>query len=171
MASRGLDWAYLRLRSTGRGKHVVQFSYYHVDLIAQVQDVAQSIAAIRQQLDEPRFDFNVVKLSKSRLSFLRYEDFSVPFPALLTSRSCDVVRGTCRLTDYSHRRNPPILHRKELLLPTNHPLVPRAIQLTKHLESLGAFKSPSTIGTRNGWLARLESLGLTLHVGEVVLSE
>ena len=87
---------------------------------------------------KPQSDFNVVRLSVSRLSFLNYERFSVPFPALLTALSCDLANGASRFTDYSQRRNPPILHRKELLLPADDPLVPEAAQLTRRLEVLGA---------------------------------
>lgn len=130
--------------------------------------VAQFLKTVRDRFDEPHFDFNVVKLSRSRLSFLEYDHFEDPFPALLKSLYCDVFSGRQQFTDYSPRRNPPILHRKELLLPVDHPLVPIASRLTERLESLGAFKSGSHIGTRNGWLARLRSLGLTIHDGELV---
>ena len=112
-----LDWAYRQLRSTGRGKHVVQFGYYHVDLISTLPDVAEFLLETRRRVAERESDFNVVKLSRSRLSFLLYEPFTEPFPALLAATSCDMAQGTSRFTDYSGRANPPILHRKELLLP------------------------------------------------------
>ena len=107
---------------------------------------------------------------QSRLSFLLYERFSEPFPALLTALSRDVAQDTSRFTDYSRRRNPPILHRKELLLPAAHPLVLPAVQLTGELERLGAFGRPSEIGTRDGWLDRLDSLGLAIKDGVPVSS-
>lgn len=156
------------MRSSGRGKHVARFSYYHIDLIDQMPYMAQFLKALRHRFDEPRFDFNVVKLSRAQLSFLEYDHFEDPFPALLKSLYCDVSSGRQNFTDYSRRRNPPILHRKELLLPANHPLVPVASRLTERLESLGAFQSGSHIGTRNGWLARLRSLGFAIHDGELV---
>ena len=166
--SAGLAWAYRRLRSTGRGKHVARFTYYHVDLIAQVPDVAEFLETTRQQIDEPRSDFNVIKLSRSRLGFLLYEHFSASFPTLLTALSCDMTRAASRFTDYNGRHNPPILHRKELLLPADHPLVPDAVQLTERLERMGAFKRAKEIGTRDGWHARLHSLGLTVEGGQLV---
>ena len=158
------------MRSTGRGKHMVQFSYYHVDLVAEVPDVAALLETTRRRFGKRQSEFNVVKLGRSRLSFLLYEHFSQPFPALLTALSCDVARATSRFTDYSRRRNPPILHRKELLLPADHPLVAPAARLTGELERLGAFKRPSDIGTRDGWLARLDSLGLAMEDGVLVSS-
>lgn len=163
-----LAWANRQLRSTGRGKHLVQFSYYHVDLIAALPDVAKCLQITSQRFGERQPNFNVVKLTRSRLSFLLYQPFSEPFPALLTSLACDIARGTSRFTDYTRRRSPPILHRKELLLPADHLLVPGAAKLTERLESLGAFKDATRIGTRDGWLARLGSLGLTIRDGELV---
>ena len=124
----------------------------------------------RRRFGERQSEFNVVKLGRSRLSFLLYEHFSRPFPALLTALSCDVAQATSRFTDYSRRRNPPILHRKELLLPAHHLLVPPAARLTRELERLGAFERPSEIGTRDGWLTRLDSLGLVIEDGVPVSS-
>ena len=124
---------------------MVQFSYYHVDLIAGLPDVADSLQTTIQRFAERQRDFNVVKLARTRLSFLLYEHFSEPFPALLTALSCDAVHGGCRFTDYSERASPPILHRKELLLPANHPLVPAAVQLTERLDPLRAFNDATRI--------------------------
>ena len=157
-----LDLAKQRLRATGRGKHVAGFSYYHSDLIVQVPGAWEFVQKTRR-LFKPRSDFNVVRLSHSRLSFLLYEGFSLPFPALCTSLFCDLASGASRFTDFSRRRNPPILHRKELLLPADHPLVPDAVRLTRRLEDSGAFTGVRTISTRECWRSRLAALGLTLE--------
>jgi len=162
-----LPFAYRQLRATGRGKHVARFSYYHVDLVSTLPTVADFLLESGKRLSSRKPDFNVVKLSRSRLSFLRYEHFTEPFPALLTALTCDMACGRSRFTDYSGRRNPPILHRKELLLPSDHPLVPAAVQLTERLDRLGAFKNTARIGTRDGWTARLRSLGLVIEDGEL----
>ena len=155
---------YRQLQLTGRGKHVGRFSYYHICLAHRLPSVQASLEAIKKRLHQEPFDFNVVKLDRhSRVSFLLYEDFTAPFPALLKALSCDVARSTCRMTDYSQSANPPILHRKELLLPADDPLVPEAVRLTERLEKLGAFAKTNQIGTRNGWNAVLESLARILH--------
>lgn len=163
----GLTWAYRQLRATGRGKHLAQFSYYHVDLISTLPGVAKFLLKTAERFSKPQ-SFNVVKLSASRLSFLLYEPFTQPFPELLTALTCDMAHGTSRFTDYSGRANPPILHRKELLLPSDHPLVPAAVRLTGCLERLGAFKDTTRIGTRDGWNARLRSLGVVIKDGVLV---
>lgn len=157
-----------QLRATGRGKHLAQFSYYHVDLISTLPGVAEFLLKTAERFSKRQSDFNVVKLSETRLSFLQYEHFGQPFPALLTALSCDMAHGISRYTDYSSRANPPILHRKELLLPSDHPLVPAAVRLTECLERLGAFKDTTRIGTRDGWNARLCSLGVVIKDGVLV---
>ena len=150
-----------RLRDTGRGKHIHPFSYYHHALLATAPGVRDDLSLIRTRLGLPDTPFNVLKLGAQwRISFLLYEPFHLPFPALLAAESCHLARGTVRRTDYADRSNPPILHRKELLLPPDHPLVPEAANLTQRLERLGALCRASTIGTRSGWLRRMAELGL-----------
>ena len=95
------------------------------------------------------------------VSFLHYGDFAAPFPVLAESLAVDLATGTHRWTDYRHRGNPPVLHRKELLLPAEHPLVPEAAQRTRRLAVGGAFAEPSRIGTREGWLRALSRAGLS----------
>jgi len=164
---RSLAWAYGELRMTGRGKHVGRFSYYHRTLAEERDGVLVHLEDIGRRLHEASFEFNVIKLNaRSCVSFLRYGNFATaPFPALLAALSCDVSRMTARKTLYSGRRNPPILHRKELLLPSDSPLVPEAARLTKELERLGAFTYPHRIGTRDGWTSQLASLGVSLDGG------
>ena len=114
-------------------------------------------------------DYNVVKLlPPSRLSFLTYDDFNAPFPVLAYSLAINVAAGTARHTDYRGRLNPPILHRKELLLPPTHPLADGATDLTARLVARGAFADPRRIGTLHGWSSALAAVGLALHRGKVV---
>ena len=154
-----LAWAYAELRTSGRGKHVGAFSYYHASTVAERTAVAAFLDALCGRFGASFESFNVVKLDRSsRVSFLRYEDFDAPFPVLLSALSCDIERRTSRLTDYAGRSNPPILHRKELLLPVDDPRVPAAECLTRCLEARGAFADAKSIGTREGWRKRLDSL-------------
>ena len=154
------------LRETGRGKHVGSFDYYHVTLISEVETADSFLAEVWKDLIGDPIDYNVLKLDRiSRVSFLMYQDFSAPFPALDIAYSCNIREGTVRRADYQRGSNPPILHRKELLLPEEHALVPPAVRLTKQLEAHGAFANTSSIGTRNGWMARLASVGLSIVDG------
>ena len=151
-----------QLRATGRGKHIGSVSYYHVDLVRTVPDVSRVFSELVDRIAGQPFPHNVVKLGpKLRLSFLRYEDFTASFPALLAALSCCPLTGSVRWIDYSKRRNPPILHRKELLLPADDPRVGPGAVLTQQLEVAGAFAEPHRIGTRCQWAETLAKIGWT----------
>ena len=158
-----------RLQATTRGKHVGPSSYFHVDLIRTQPYVVDLLNATWRNFVVERPDYNVVKLHPpSHVSFLTYHDFSKPFPVLAASLAVHLAAGTVRRTDYRNRSSPPILHRKELILPAGHPLAAGAAYLTTRLEASGAFANPRSIGTVDGWSRALADVGLALHRGEVV---
>ena len=136
-----LETSFRLLKATSRGKHAGLLSNYHLSLIDRVPAAATQFGSICSTLHGAAGPFNVVKLdARYRVSFLRYQRFTVAFPALLAALTCDLGTGSVRRTNYTTRRNPPILHRKELLLPAYHPLVPHTERLTDRLERLGAFR-------------------------------
>ena len=156
-----LSAPYECLKASGRGKHIGPFSYYHVAVVEQVADATKALSSIGKRFEVGPTQYNVIKLNAvNRISFLLYEDFDVSFPSLLAAVSCNLSGWSVRHTDYAKRRNPPILHRKELLLPVKHSLVGEAARLTERLEQRGAFVGTATIGTRLGWQRRLDELGL-----------
>ena len=166
-----LDIPHLRseLCATGRGKHVGATCYFHIDVIRTLPRVLATLNAIRVRVPAASPTYNVVKLqAPSRISFLTYEDFASPFPVLAYSLALDVAANTARQTDYRNRNSPPILHRKELLLPEESPLAAGAAYLTARLEARGAFATPRRIGTARGWSRALADVGLALHRGQVV---
>jgi hypothetical protein len=59
--------------------------------------------------------------------------------------------------------NPPILHRKETFLPSDHPLHASFARLTAQEENHGLLADPATIGTRDGWHRRLAAAGFALR--------
>ena len=59
--------------------------------------------------------------------------------------------------------NPPILHRKETFLQSDHPLHACFARLTAQEEKHGLLEETSTIGTREGWHGRLSAAGFTLR--------
>lgn len=111
--------------------------------------------------------YDVLKLSTHgrSLSFLRYPEFdSDPHPALHSSIRVYLPRADYSIRDYSRSDNPPILHRKDTLVTTSHPLYDQFRELTVQEKNLGLLSQPG-IGFRREWLALLESkqLGLTAH--------
>ena len=91
---------------------------------------------------------NVVKLNlhKQRLSFLQYLDFDDdPFPSLNGSWVVDPLKQSVTYRSYSSSLNPPILHRKELLVGKDHPKRSDWENTTKTAEDLGLFVNSSPI--------------------------
>ena len=110
--------------------------------------------------------FNVLKinLKTHRLSILEYADFEEdPFPTLLTSHSFENPSSLPIKRSFSSSLNPPILHRKELLVEHNHPQINRWIETTRLAESLGLFEESQSIGFKLNWLKRIESKGYVLQ--------
>jgi hypothetical protein len=70
--------------------------------------------------------------------------------------------------DYTQSSNPPVLHRKETFLHPDHPFREKFSRLTQQEEGRGLLTETASIGTRNGWEARLRQAGLTLKGHRVV---
>jgi DNA phosphorothioation-associated putative methyltransferase len=105
---------------------------------------------------------NLVKFHRERpqVSYLSYPLFdSDPHPALAFSVLVDLQTFRISSRDYSAHRNPPILHRKELFVAKDYALRGKFSRLTSQEERAGLYEQPETIGTRDGWDARLQELG------------
>lgn len=115
------------------------------------------------------FEWNVAKVTPRSVSLLLYEDFdAAAFPALLASLKVDLETGAKSATDYRKRDNPPILHRKEVLLPLADPRRPRFAALTRAAEEHGLFAEPTKIGTRRQWSDLLAAKGLRVEGHAIV---
>lgn len=119
------------------------------------------VAPLRQRLQLTEA-FNVVKFSTDfAVSFLEYRDFFTdPHPALAKAIRVNLAAGKVKELQYDIRVNPPILHRKETLLPRDHPDRPRFAQLTQQEEDAGLFDDPRTIGFKANWESLLQEKGL-----------
>ncbi len=92
-----------------------------------------------------------------KVSYLVYPDFETdPHPALLRSREIDCL-------EYAASANPPMLHRKEAILREDHPFHARFARLSQQEEKHGLLDDAATIGTRDGWQARLGEAGFALR--------
>lgn len=111
-------------------------------------------------------DFNVVRLNAyaNHVSFLLYPRFfDDAFPELQNSISVDLKRSIQTKRSYADSLNPPILHRKELLLPSHHPQRPQFEALTNSLEALGVFDSSTPIGFKRQWNLLLANVGYSVE--------
>lgn len=111
-------------------------------------------------------DTNIIKLHRfsGKVSYLAYPDFDTnPHPALVRSVKLSLRSLELACYDYSESENPPILHRKETFLSSDHPLREKFARLTRQEEKHGLLDDTPTIGTRDGWRARLEDMGFRLR--------
>lgn len=109
---------------------------------------------------------NLIKLHRfsGKISYLVYPDFeSDPHPALRRSIKLSLRTRELDGLDYAASRNPPVLHRKEAFLASEHPLHEKFARLTRQEERHGLLDDTATIGTRDGWEARLRARGFTVQ--------
>lgn len=121
-----------------------------------------TVAELRKRL-EIGVEFNLLKFhtASPKISFLAYPKFeNDPHPALAESVIVDLVTGKTRRDDYRGRANPPILHRKETFLPTDHPLHAKFSKLTRQEEDAGLLEDTARIGFRLNWERSLAERGL-----------
>lgn len=110
--------------------------------------------------------FQVVKVSKKldRVSLLGYPKFwDQNFPELTESWTMDFMDGGTRVQHRKYSQdNPPILHRKELLLRADHPDIPEMKRITQLCEAAGCFEESKIIGRRATWIRILAEKGVSL---------
>ena len=146
------------------GKQTQTAYYIHISQLSSLVEDAQ--VAIIQGFEQAELNedsvFNVLKISHdlTSLSFLNYpEFFEKGFPELESSWHVDLILKSSSFRTYANSFNPPILHRKELLLSEDHPETVRFQTLTKEAENLGLFQDSSRIGFRNQWTNLVMSNG------------
>ena len=149
------------------GKTIGRRTYLHVDALAEAgadtQELMRRLAAAEQAAGLERgTQFNVVRLDQDsgEVGLLQYAHFfDDPFPALCESWRFDPHSGAVAHRTYGDSLNPPILHRKELLLPADHPRRDDYAALTAAAEEIGLFEDTRRIGYRRQWLALVQAKG------------
>lgn len=138
------------------GKHVGEHIYLHISglpHLPQFWQEAIAVAASQAGLKVGE-QFNVIKLHRLRdeMSLLYYPTFfEDPFPELARSWRIHLTRDGTVFRTYEDSRNPPILHRKELLLAPGDPRATEYAAVTEAAECIGLFEVPSRIGFRDQW--------------------
>ena len=151
------------------GKLIAGNRYLHRDAVARLEQAVRSEVWEAEAIANASH-WNVVKLNTiglKRISLLTYEDFERPFPALLESITVNLENRTAVRRSYRARVNPPVLHRKELLLPADHPRREEYSELTLGLERIGLLRETSSIGTRLAWDERMREAGVKI-VGHTI---
>lgn len=145
------------------GKTVAFQTYVHVSALDHIPaDLRSSFETAVLIAGMSKDGPNVVRFdpenkSVALLCYPGFFDFA--FPSL--SNSCKVQLTTKEVSRRNYRGsfNPPILHRKELLLSPDDPRRHEFSALTSELESLGLFDDPVRIGFRLQWNNLLKERG------------
>jgi len=150
------------------GKKLRNARYIHLQFLSDCSpQLRELIETIKERVDADHA-CNVIKfyLLEPRISLLSYpEFFRKPHPELRSSCTVDLASGRIRKHDYGASTNPPILHRKEALLPPDHPLAEEFQELTKAEEAEGLYANSKTIGFKLNWesLLAAKNLGYSGH--------
>ena len=108
---------------------------------------------------------NLIKIHRrtGKLSYLVYPEFEDdPHPALQRCVKLNLRTRQIEWYEYGESANPPVLHRKETFLASDHPMREKFAGLTAKEEKAGLLSETSGIGTREGWNKRLAEKGLAL---------
>jgi DNA phosphorothioation-associated putative methyltransferase len=106
--------------------------------------------------------YNVARFDNShnRVALLSYPGFfEDAFPALHESWNVDLTPGRVSYRSFRDSLTPPILHRKELMLPEDHPRRAQFQALTQAAEAIGLFEDATRIGFREQWLRLVRDKG------------
>ena len=155
------------------GKRVAKRTYAHVSLIGELAEddrrrIDEAIQISGLKAGE-HFHIARLDLEHDEVALLSYPTFfDELYPSLLASWRVHLPTKSVRFRDYSSSLNPPILHRKELMLPSCHPDQERLQQTTRLAESIGLFDDPVRIGFRSQWNELVASKGYMV-VGQELL--
>lgn len=145
------------------GKRLPSALYLHADALGQLPPILRVLDGAARRLIGDVEASTVVKLHLDRpaVSYLEYPDFDTdPHPALRSGYLVTLDRLRCDFRDYSRHANPPILHRKELLLAADDPRAARFAALTRQEQRAGLYEQPDAIGTQRAWQRLLDARGL-----------
>ena len=133
------------------GKQIARTLYLHRSAQEKFLPLPSELEAL---VTEKLPDWNCIKLvpEEGRISFLVYKDFETDtHPILAKALTIHPLKGSSRLVRYKTDHNPPILHRKELLVGPDHPKYGEWSEQTRKEEELGLYENPRTIGFLENW--------------------
>ncbi len=161
-------------RASAAGKLTHEALYVHTSVLPRLTPLLRVYEGCGRALTGAVDRANIVKLNRiePKVSYLAYPDFDRdPHPALAASVRADLRSLDIKYRDFSNHANPPILHRKETFVSPDYPGRDKFARLTAQEDRHALFSESTSIGTKRGWLATLESRGLSLHGHRLVRSK
>lgn len=153
------------------GKRVLHDTYLHVEFVGEAlgEEIRISIDRLLACCPAPAA-VNVVKVNSrsGRTSLLSYPGFQEEAFPLLADSWTEAEDGSLAHRSYRESLNPPILHRKELLVPADWPGRERWVGNTEIAEAIGLFDDRSTIGMLMNWERLLSEKGYTVRDGQLL---
>lgn len=155
------------------GKVVRGDLYFHVSAAPDVTVAVRTAMLEASQIAclAPTADFNVVKIGRvgAVVSLLAYANFlEDAFPLLEKACTVNLATRSFRQRTYDAVANPPILHRKELLLSPNDPSRPLFEKLTQALELRGILPNKPGLGFKRPWDEYLANAHIEIRNHEIL---
>ena len=153
------------------GKKLPDAIYLHESAMAAVpHDLHAYLYRTIEKLGLAGSPWNIIKFFKKdfKFSLLYYPSFfKDSYPPLHISHTIDLEKNSARTSGYVKSDNPPILHRKENFLKSDHPSVPIFQEITKEGEAAGLYQNTRTIGFKKSWERLIGRKGLVLVEGRL----
>jgi len=162
------------VKSITIGKKLPDAIYFHKESFEEIPDaLSKFIKVVAKALKIDDEHWNLVKVFRKdfRVSLLNYPMFfEDSYPVLEQSVNVDLTKLSHKVTSYDSRDNPPILHRKETMLPVNHAFYESFCQITEEGEAAGLYENSRMIGFKNSWERLIEKHGYELVDGRLFRS-
>jgi len=159
------------VNSLAVGKKLPDSIYFHKDAFIDIPEVlSKFIEIVAKALKIDDNNWNLIKVFRKdfRLSLLNYPMFfEDSYPALEQSVNVDLTKLSHRITNYSQQKNPPILHRKETMIPKSHISYEHFCMITQEGEAIGLYENSRMIGFKNSWERLIEKHGYELVDGRL----
>lgn len=155
------------------GKTLPEAKYLHKSALEHESlDLFSLVCAISRAL-KLEDQWNLIKLFRKeyKLSLLDYPFFyQDSYPCLATSHRVDLHSLSVRQTTFSESDNPPILHRKELMILPSDPSFTKFKAITEEGEKAGLYKNTFSIGFKKNWEQVIAESGYELVDGHIIKS-
>ncbi|WP_438863894.1 DNA phosphorothioation-associated putative methyltransferase [Neptunicella sp.] len=156
------------------GKRLPDAIYFHKEAFKDTPPIlVKVINNIAKALKIDDDEWNLVKVFKNefRISLLNYPNFfEDSYPSLTKSVNIDLAKLKHRVTDYTDADNPPILHRKETMIPEDHESFEDFKMITEEGEAAGLYENSRMIGFKNSWERLIARNGYELVDGRLFRS-